>query len=448
MKRVFLYVRVSTEEQAIHGLSIDAQTSALKTWVSSNGHKIIDVYTDAGISARKTASKRPALQRLLSDVRAGKGDLIVFTKLDRWFRNIAEYYKVQEVLEQYHVDWRTIQEDYDTTTASGRLKVNIMLSVAQDEADRASERIKAVFEAKRQRREPVSGNTPTGYKLEGKKMVKDPQIEQAVDAFFRKFLACGSISIAQQEALDHGKRIEYQLASKMLDSPVYYGYYYGVDGMAPPYITRDEFQRIQGMRHRVTRKSPKNRVYIFSGLVVCGDCGTRMGGRKQTRGKTPFYNCPGHYIKRTECQNKTNISESIIEEYLVSNIEQKMEDYKIEVKRIVEEQGRKDYKSAISALKSKSKRLTDLYLNDLISMEDCKSGCAEIAEKIEVLEKEAAQTGIPDPSVMEETLKEGWKEDYQSLSQEDKREFWLMLIEKIEVFPDRHIECFMRRYFL
>ena len=153
MKRVFAYVRVSTEEQAIHGLSIEAQTAALEIWAKENGHRIVSVYTDAGISARKPASKRPALQELLADAQDGKGDLIIFTKLDRWFRNIAEYYKVQEVLEKYHVDWRTIHEDYDTTTASGRLKINIMLSVAQDEADRTSERIKAVNEMKRQKRD-------------------------------------------------------------------------------------------------------------------------------------------------------------------------------------------------------------------------------------------------------------------------------------------------------
>lgn len=448
MKRIFAYVRVSTEEQAIYGLSIEAQTARLEAWVKESGNKLVEIYTDAGVSARKPASKRPALQRLLADVRAGKGDMIVFTKLDRWFRNISEYYKVQEVLEQHHVDWKTIQEDYDTTSASGRLKINIMLSVAQDEADRTSERIKAVFDTKRQRREPLTGNTPTGYKLEGKKLVKDPETEQAVTAFFRKFLACNSISAAQQEALENGLRIEYQLASKMLDSTVYHGFYYGVDGMTPPYITKEEFQRIQGMRHRVTRKSPKNQVYLFSGLVVCGDCGARMGGRKQTRGKTPFYNCPGHYIKRTDCRNKTNISESIIEGYLTSQIERKMEEYKIEVARLAEERGKKDYKSAIAALKARSKRLTDLYLNDLISIEDCKSGCAEIEGKIKALEEEAAQMHAPDLSVIEEALKEGWKEDYQSLSREDKREFWLILVDRIEVFPDRHMECYIRRHFL
>ena len=149
MQNIFAYVRVSTEEQALHGLSIEAQTAKLRAWAAANGHRIIDLYIDAGISARKPAGKRPALQRLLKDVQDGKGDMVIFTKLDRWFRNIAEYYKVQEVLEKSGVNWRTIEEDYDTSTASGRLKINIMLSVAQDEADRTSERIKAVMEVKR-----------------------------------------------------------------------------------------------------------------------------------------------------------------------------------------------------------------------------------------------------------------------------------------------------------
>lgn len=220
LSRVFLYVRVSTEEQAVHGLSVEAQTAALTQWAQAAGHQVAGIYTDAGVSARKPASRRPELQRLLEDIRSGKGDLIAFTKLDRWFRNIAEYYKVQEILEAHKVSWKAIQEDYDTATASGRLKVNIMLSVAQDEADRASERIKAVFESKRQRLEPLTGNCPTGYKIEGKKLVKDPETEEAVTAFFQKFLACGSVSVTQSYVLEtFGMRIEYQLASKMLDSP-------------------------------------------------------------------------------------------------------------------------------------------------------------------------------------------------------------------------------------
>ncbi len=441
MKRIYGYVRVSTEEQAIHGLSVEAQISTLQAWAEEKHCNLIDIYIDAGISARKPASSRPELQRLLGDVRAGKVDLIVFTKLDRWFRNIAEYYKVQEVLEQHHAAWKTIQEDYDTTTASGRLKVNIMLSVAQDEADRTSERIKAVFEMKRQKLEPLTGNCPTGYKIEGKKLVKDPEKEAAVTAFFQKFLVCGSVSVTQAYVLEnYGLRIEYQLASKMLDSPAYYGYYYDIDGMTPPYITKEEFDRIQEMRKRPVRKTIKNRVYLFSGIAVCGECGFHLGGRTNVRNRVPLYNCPGHYIKRSGCQNKTNLSEKKIEAYIVGSINEKMRQLKSAYAQFDAKAGKKDHKSEITALRGKIVKLKDLYLNDLITMEEYKEDKASMTDRINRLIQLDEPQKRPNFEKIDGMLTFGWQDLYYDLSKEEKREFWRMLLKEIRIYPDRHIE--------
>lgn len=182
--RVGIYVRVSTEEQKIKGLSLDAQKEALTSYAKENGYIIVDYYIDAGKTARKKLSSRLELQRLLEDVKSNKIDIVIFTKLDRWFRNIKDYYKVQEVLEQHKVHWKTIFENYDTSTASGRLHINIMLSVAQDEADRTSERIKAVFQNKLANGEAISGSLPMGYKIENKKVVIDEEkSEIAIDIF-------------------------------------------------------------------------------------------------------------------------------------------------------------------------------------------------------------------------------------------------------------------------
>ena len=152
MLRCAIYVRVSTEEQKINGLSVEAQTDALTEYAKKNNLYVVDSYIDAGLTARKRLQHRKELLRLLDDVKEGNIDIIIFTKLDRWFRNIADYYKVQEILDQYKVNWKTIYEDYDTSTANGRLHINIMLSIAQDEADRTSERIKVVFEIIKEKR--------------------------------------------------------------------------------------------------------------------------------------------------------------------------------------------------------------------------------------------------------------------------------------------------------
>lgn len=444
MKHVFLYIRVSTEEQALHGLSIESQTKVLTEWAKKEGHHIAGTYVDAGISARKPASKRPALQQLLDDVRAGKGELIAFTKLDRWFRNISEYYKVQEILEKYNVNWKTIQEDYDTSNAAGRLKINIMLSVAQDEADRTGERIKAVFEMKRQKLEPLTGTTPTGYKIEGKKLVKDPQTEQAVNAFFQKYLACGSVSVAQQAALENGMRIEYQLASKMLDSAAYYGHYYDIDGMTPPYISKEEFDRIQAMRRRTVRKTIKNRVYLFSGIAVCGECGYHLGGKTNRKDQIPIYNCPGHYVKRSGCMNKTNISERKIEHFILKSLEEKVQQIKIDYMVNAKKQKNKSYHAEIASLRSKQRKLKELYLNDLISLDEYREDKQNIERRISELESLQRPVKEIDFATIESLMQPGWEETYSALLKEDKREFWLMLVREIRIFPDRHMEYDLR----
>lgn len=144
--RVALYVRVSTEEQARHGLSVETQTETLRKWAKDNGHTVVGEYIDAGISGKKPYSKRPELSRFMRDLESGvKVDALCFVKLDRFYRSVKLYYQAMSVLEKYGVAWQAINEDYETVTASGRFKVNIMLSVAENEADRTSERIKAVY---------------------------------------------------------------------------------------------------------------------------------------------------------------------------------------------------------------------------------------------------------------------------------------------------------------
>lgn len=440
MKRVALYIRVSTAEQSIHGLSLEAQQSSLDEWAGREQVEVVGRYADPGISARKKAAKRPGLQRMLEDVRAGKIDLIVFTKLDRWFRNVGEYYKVQEVLEQYHVDWKTIYEDYDTSTAAGRLKINIMLSVAQDEADRTSERIKVVFDAKREKREALTGNCPTGYRLEGKKLVKDEAVQEAVAAFFRKFLSSGSISESQALVWkEHHFRIEYQLASKMLDSPAYYGFYYGVEDMCPPYITKEEFEKIQSMRSRTVRKVKDNRVYLFSGLIVCGECGYRMGGRTNTRGGTAFYNCPSRYIRKA-CGNSVNLAESKIEKFLMETISAKLSQYRVDFDSLKSSQKGRNYQAEAAAVRTKLSRLKDLYLNELISLEEYRRDQEPLKARLEELAEQAKPMKTPDFGRVEALLSQGWQSAYEDLDRPSRRDFWRILIKEIRIFPDRSID--------
>ncbi len=99
--RVDLYIRVSGQEQDIKGLSPEAQQEDLEEYVRERGRVTAGVYIDAAKAARKRLGKRTNFLRMLEDVKQDKVDLILFTRLDRWFRSVADYYKVMEILDAY-----------------------------------------------------------------------------------------------------------------------------------------------------------------------------------------------------------------------------------------------------------------------------------------------------------------------------------------------------------
>lgn len=186
MQRIALYIRVSTREQKLHGFSIATQRDILTKYAADHPeYHVVDEYIDDGYTASNT--RRPALQRLLNDVRAGKIDLIVFTKLDRWFRSVQKYYFIQSVLDEHNVYWKAVQEDYETITSSGRFKVNIMLSVAQNEIDRTSERIRDVFKYKLEQGHIINGQQPYGYGVENGKPILNPNAAHIVQEIYNTF---------------------------------------------------------------------------------------------------------------------------------------------------------------------------------------------------------------------------------------------------------------------
>lgn len=427
MKQVFLYARVSTEEQAVHGLSIEAQLTALEAWAKANGHKVVGTYIDAGISARKTAAKRPELQRLLSDVRAGLGELIVFTKLDRWFRNIAEYYKVQEVLEKCHVDWRTIQEDYDTSTASGRLKINIMLSVAQDEADRTGERIKFIFEDKVQRGEVISGKVPLGYKIENKKMVVDPGTAPIAQDIFKQYTTIRSVRALREYVLNTYGLVYGQTGIRaLLDNERYIGRAHGQDDFCPPLIPVEQFQLCQELlQQRAQRNlSRSGRVYLFTGLVRCAECGNRLSAHVVAQ-KYIYYRCT-KYEKLHLCPHKKRTSELVLERWLLENLVSSYEQYNISLA-----QGAKAKRANVDTdkIRRKMEKLKDLYLNDLIEKDAYEQDYIFLREQL----REAYAPEPEPPKPVDTKLIRTALSAYESLTRQEKKEFWCRVVGSITI---------------
>ena len=120
------YVRVSSQEQKLHGLSIEAQKQKLMEYAEKHNLKIVEWYMDEGVSARKLIAKRPELQRMIHDAQEGKFKRIIFIKLDRFFRSVAEYHECMKLIEP--VIWTATEEKYDLSTANGRAFVNMKLN--------------------------------------------------------------------------------------------------------------------------------------------------------------------------------------------------------------------------------------------------------------------------------------------------------------------------------
>ena len=119
--RCAIYDRVSHELQVERGHSLEAQKELLTQYAVSQGYEIVGYYEDEGISARKKMGDRKELLRLLEDVKKDKVDIILVTKLDRWFRSVKDYHNTQAILDNHNCSWRTILEDYDSSTADNIL---------------------------------------------------------------------------------------------------------------------------------------------------------------------------------------------------------------------------------------------------------------------------------------------------------------------------------------
>ena len=140
--RCAIYTRVSTDQGLEQDFnSLDAQDDASRAYIRSQAHAgwtlLRTKYDDGGFSGGNT--DRPALQRLLDDVRAGKIDVIVVYKVDRLTRSLADFAKLVELFDQYNVSFVSVTQQFNTTTSMGRLTLNVLLSFAQFEREVTSE---------------------------------------------------------------------------------------------------------------------------------------------------------------------------------------------------------------------------------------------------------------------------------------------------------------------
>lgn len=437
--RVALYMRVSTEEQALHGSSMQAQEEALLKYAEYHNMKIVHIFRDEGNSARKPALERPVMLDLLECVKRGEIDQILFIKLDRWFRNVREYHKVQEILEKHNVSWIATNEIYRTDDSNGRLMVNTALSVAEAESDRTSERIRFVFNSKIMRKEVVINDrcAPFGYKVAKingvRKLIKDEDRREMVEDFFKRALTSSIRKAAAEANEKYGLNRAYSQWHRMTKNPIFTGTYKGVEDFCEPYITKEEFAELT-RTDKIIRKTKNNRVYLFTGLMKCPGCGRNMSAKYVTSlangNEYSYYRC---YNKVVRACTTPTISEKKVETFLLENVRQEMEAYIIQAEVKQAEPKVKKKKDEVAKLKEKLRRLNVAYQAG--NMEDDEYLSKAAALKASLVAAENAKTDadeVLDIEAMKEFLNTDFEGIYDSLTKEEKRRMWRSIIEEIK----------------
>lgn len=439
--RVALYIRVSGEEQKIHGLSLEAQQERLEKFARERGWAIVGTYIDAAKTARKHLHKRIEFQHMIESVKRNEIDILLFCRLDRWFRSVADYYKIMEILQAHNCEWLTTDEEYDTTTANGRLYINVKLSIAQNEADIDGERIDVVFDSKIAHGTVVSGNCPFGFRVnEEKRLEIVPEDAAIVQDAFNNY----ETTVSQRGTIKYIRErygVNWCVATfrRMLHEKLYTGVYdrggrYN-DDFCPAIISKDQFDRVQNLTSKNARSSPSGRVFIFTSILSCSECGHKLVGY-QTRGYY-YYRCNQHF-QRGRCSHNRSIRESMIETWLFDHLEEEIDRCQLEWEVQTAARKRAVSSNEKATLKRKLSKLKELYLNELIDLEEYKRDYAIYSAALRQLPDPVSETP-PDFSAVRNILAADFKSIYDTLTREEKRTLWRSVIDEIKLDNDGNV---------
>src|SRR4026207_1814224 len=212
--RCAIYTRGSTDQGLDQDFNpLDAQYDASEAYIRSQAHAgwtlIRSRYDDGGFSGGST--ERPALQRLLTDIKARKLDIIVVYKVDRLTRSLADFAKLVELFDAHDVFFVSVTQQFNTTTSMGRLTLNVLLSFAQFEREVTSERIRDKIGASKRKGVWVGGVVPLGYHAKDRKITVVESEASTVRHIFRRYLELSGVNALVRDLKDKDIRTKIRL---------------------------------------------------------------------------------------------------------------------------------------------------------------------------------------------------------------------------------------------
>ena len=470
-QKVAIYIRVSTQEQAKEGYSIEAQTERLTAYCKAKSWAIHDVYTDAGFSGSNT--QRPALQRLFADIDAGHVDCVLVYKLDRLSRSQKDtLYMIEDVFLSHNVDFVSMQENFDTSSSFGRAMIGILSVFAQLEREQIRERV-TMGRAERAKAGLWHGGgyRPYGYDyVDGHLVVNAIEavmVREVFDLFLKKTPINAIAAIINER---YGRSLGHSGIRSMLDMKLYLGLisWEGntYEGEHEPIIDEVTFKRAQVLlsdRRRIAASKPfpfKSR-NLLTGLMRCANCGASYFANGACSGHAPNKKYRPYYFCYSRA--KTNRSKVIdpncknpayavvdLDARIIGEIERIAHDHAYFQKLRTQERQRPSRSDAdrtalmqrIDELDRQISRVVDLYQLGTISIH-------EIGQRTQKLqaERDALQTTLNNMEVQKEDTRLSEEKALSLLSSfdavietgemDEKRELLQELIKEIVILPTK-----------
>ncbi len=436
--RIAKYVRCSSDEQKKNGYTIGDQLDLIDAFCGEYELVSVGEYVDEGISATLEISKRKDLARMIEDAKAGKFDIVVFKCIDRFFRNVGEYYEAQKQLRAAGVTWISIEEsDLDPDDPDAAFKINIYLTMAEYEAKKTSKRIRFNNKMRIKNKQVVTGAhcflfpwTVAGEE-KNRHLIKNMEFEEAtydlLDYYERhqsKRKTLGYINVK------YGMKMTMDSVTKLLEDTLLYGEYKGIPDYVEPYITKERFDRIQDIVRRNVRTSAvQNRTYLFSGLVKCPCCGGRMaGGYSITHGKYMTYNyrCNNALIRKL-CPFTKTLNEKKLEAQLLENLEQYITSEIVKVKSIGENKPKNNNEAKAEKIKAEIDRLNMMFRKGRIEEQEYDTEYYKLEKKLNGLDV-TEEPPKRDLESLKGLLETDYRTLYGQLTKENKRAFWRSIL--------------------
>lgn len=443
-KIIAVYCRVSTDEQAEFGYSIDEQKRLLEEWCKANDYIIYKCYSDRGISG-KNIKDRPALKELLSDAKAGKFDMVISWKINRVSRKLEDVLKIVNLLEKNNITFKSYSEPFETDTPAGRMQFQMMALIGEFERGTIAQNVKMGMIAKAKSGnwcggrvlgyDLVPNNSPEEEKKGKNKLEineKEVEIVRFIFNEYRKGKGYKAITNKMNKLgykTKKGNNFSVGSIRDILTNPVYIGEIrynvrqnwsekrrrninpnpIRVKGKHEAIIDRELWDKVQLILE--SKKGKPSRIYDgeypLTGILRCPKCGAGMVISRTTntladgtKKRIAYYCCGNWKNKGTSVCNSNTIRVDKANEYVFKKIEELVSNeamIKAVVKNINKERKDKvkpakrllsDIDKELEKLDKRKRKIFEAYEDDIITKEEFQIRKDELNEKIRNLEEE------------------------------------------------------------